>query len=486
MVKGKRSSRQGKRQGRIKHRKLHASGRDFGCVTAYGGLGLLHQFLHRTGARSAIEERVQVLDVHRGYGESDHLLHLTSAIYCGATCLDDLELLREDEAYKRLLNVSSVTSPCTMGDFLRRFRRSDINELKSALWSIQHQAWQELGKRQRRQATLDLDAKICAVYGKKKRGADYDHKRTFSYHPEMLSLAETGEWLDAVNRPGNRPSGEKAAYLLRRNLPRVKAHFDKVCVRGDTKYGRDDVLEVCRKHRVNVALCWQSCAALRDRAEALPSTQWSVLERDGTSKQASGGKARKRRLNVRRMKARKRGYKDKRLKQETVAEFPYLPASLRRTGVQPYRLIVIRKQIEVAEQTALFDQFEYRFILTDIPDLPPQQIVDLAYGRCNQENLIEQGKNGVGAFRMPTGDLLANEVWMLAAMFAHNLKSWLSLLALGADKLAWEWKRFRLHFVYIVATVARRSRQVLLQFDSRRAWTAPLINGLEALGAGVT
>ena len=39
---------------------------------------------------------------------------------------------------------------------------------------------------------------------------------------------------------------------------------------------------------------------------------------------------------------------------------------------------------------------------------------------------------------MPTGQLLANEVWMLMAMLGQCLKSWLCLLAVGIDKLSWE------------------------------------------------
>jgi len=486
MVKGKCGSRQGKRQGRIKHQKLHATASDFGDATAYGGLGLVHQLLHRTDAKSRIEDGVNVLQVQRGYGESDHLFHLVSAIYSGASCIQDLELFQQDEAYKRLLNVDSVTDPSTMGDFMRRFGRADINGYKAAIWSVQEHVWRKLRKGQRKHATLDLDAKICPVYGKRKRGADYSYKRTFSYHPEMLSLAETGEWLDGVNRPGNERSGDRAAYLLRRNLPRVTAHFGSVCVRGDSKYGRSDVLEVCHQYGANVVVCWQSCATLRRISEQLPARAWDLLSRDGDAAQENGVKRRRRRRNVRRMKARKRGYTDKKLKQEKVAEFAYTPCPLRGKIEKPYRMIVIRKQIEVAEKTALFDVYEYRYILTDLRKKPAADIVSFAYGRCNQENLIEQGKNGVSAFRMPTGDLLANEVWMITAMFAQNLKSWLSLLALGADKLGWEWKRFRLHFVYVLATVSRRARQLFVQFDRRCASTPQLLRGLNALGACVT
>ena len=68
--------------------------------------------------------------------------------------------------------------------------------------------------------------------------------------------------------------------------------------------------------------------------------------------------------------------------------------------------------------------------------------MNAAYGRNNPRSLIEQSKNALSAFRMPTGQLLANEVWMVMAMLAQCFKSWLCLLAVRIDKLSWEWKRF--------------------------------------------
>jgi hypothetical protein len=445
--------------------------------TSLGGLALLFGLLRKLRFAEAFSA-VRVLKIRQGYSEAHHLLHLLASLFVGGDRLEDVDRLRDSEAYHRLAGVEHVSHATTIGDFLRRFTRSHIKELRGAMWQMQELVWDRLPKPKRRQATLDLDSRICPVYGNKKRGADFSFKKVFSYHPEFLSLAETGEWLDGVNRPGNGSSGSSGARLLRANLKRVLAHFATVTVRGDTKFGRIDVLEVCRG-KARVCLGWASHGSLVAEADALPESSWSAFERPNRRR------SRSRRRNVRRLKARRRGYKDKKLKQEMVAEFPYLPAALRGKGIAPYRMIVVRKRILTRQKGALFDVYDHFFYLTDIPraEMTAEKIVRFANRRCNQENLIEQAKNGVGAFRMPTGNLLANDVFMLMALLAHNCKNWICLLGLGADKLTWEWKRFRMHFVYFTVRVIKRHRQLWIRTNSRWPDHDQIIAGMRRLAA---
>ena len=452
---------------------------------AYGGLTLVHQLARKVRFNMHIREHVNVLKIHQGYGESEHLYHLLSALFAGAGCVEDVGQLQNNEAYKKMVGVDQVTDPTTMGDFLRRFERKDLNGLKAAMWGMRREAWKKLSRRKRRRASLDLDSKICPIYGNKKEGADFSYQGSYGYHPEMLSLAETGEWLDAVNRSGNEVSGDKAAYLLRRNLPRVKGHFSSVCVRGDTKFGRGDVLKECARQGAYVCLGWPATAPLVGKVENLSEKVWSLFERKDLQRTAKI-KPRKKKRNLRRLKARKRGYKDKKLLKEWVTEFRYHPIYKKKPLAKAYRMIVIRKQIEVAGKTGLFDMYKYRFILADLPGRNLKELVRYAYGRSHQENLIEQGKNGVSAFRMPTGQLLANEVWMTVAMLAQNFKSYLCLLALGEDKLGWEWKRFRFSFVYFVARVTRAGRRIHLWLDPGHLYVNKIRTGLLLLGADYT
>jgi hypothetical protein len=79
-----------------------------------------------------------------------------------------------------------------------------------------------------------------------------------------------------------------------------------------------------------------------------------------------------------------------------VAEFDYQPVACKR----PYRVVVLRKNITVERgQLALFDEVRYFFHITNDRQLSAEQVVRQAGQRCNQENLIEQLKNGIRALR---------------------------------------------------------------------------------------
>ena len=98
-----------------------------------------------------------------------------------------------------------------------------------------------------------------------------------------------------------------------------------------------------------------------------------------------------------------KGYENKVLVGEDIAEIEYQPLKCSR----PYRLIIVRKNISVQKgEQVLFDEIRYFFYITNRVDYTAEQIVSLANGRCNQENVIEQLKNGVNAMRMPVDDLL--------------------------------------------------------------------------------
>src|SRR5580704_15403512 len=112
-----------------------------------------------------------------------------------------------------------------------------------------------------------------------------------------------------------------------------------------------------------------------------------------------------------------KGYLNKELVGESVAEFNYQPNKCGRS----YRLVVVRKNITVQKgETVLFEDIKYFFYITNHTAYSAEQIVALANGRCDQENVIEQLKNGVNAMRMPVDDLLSNWAYMVMSALAWN------------------------------------------------------------------
>jgi hypothetical protein len=80
----------------IRDQYLHyeLSGRSVG--TAYGGIGLVQQLVRHLGLAKAIDARLHLFKIHLPFHESDHVLNLAYNALCGGTCLEDLELRRQD------------------------------------------------------------------------------------------------------------------------------------------------------------------------------------------------------------------------------------------------------------------------------------------------------------------------------------------------------------------------------------------------------
>jgi hypothetical protein len=76
--------------------------------------------------------------------------------------------------------------------------------------------------------------------------------------------------------------------------------------------------------------------------------------------------------------------------------------------------VVVRKNVSVQKgETVLFEDIKYFFYITNHTAYSAEKIVALANGRCDQENVTEQLKNGVNAMRMPVDDLLSNWAYMV-------------------------------------------------------------------------
>jgi hypothetical protein len=117
---------------------------------------------------------------------------------------------------------------------------------------------------------------------------------------------------------------------------------------------------------------------------------------------------------------------------ESVAEFSYRPNKCGRS----YRLVVVRKNISVQKgEMVLLEDIKYFFYITNHTEYCAEQIVALANERCDQENVIEQLKNGVSAMRMPVDDLLSNWVYVVMSALAWNLKAGMDCLCPIANEV---------------------------------------------------
>jgi hypothetical protein len=100
--------------------------------------------------------------------------------------------------------------------------------------------------------------------------------------------------------------------------------------------------------------------------------------------------------------------------------------------------------------------------------------VGLANGRCDQENVIEQLKNGVNAMRMPVADLVSNWAYMVIAALAWNLKAWFGLLLpnreRGIELVKMEFRRFLNAVMLLPCQIVRTARKVVYRILGYNGW----------------
>ena len=395
-----------------------------GEATCFGGIAAVHRLVTKLGLVEAIDDELELLRVHLPYHESDHVLNMAYNVLCGGTRLEDIERLRHDVAYMNALGAELIPDPTTAGDFCRRFDAEDVVALMEAINAVRPQLWAGRGRELLGPiAYIDIDGTIAPTCGQHKAGMDISYKGIWGYAPLIVSLANTKEVLYLVNRPGNAPSHHGAAEWIDRAIDLVAPHAERVCLRGDTDFSLTAHFDRWAE-RVDFVFGMDCNAALRSRADALDESAWTRLHRDPRYQPQTAQKRRREPNHKQRIVA-ERGYLNIELNHEDVAEFDYQPGKCAR----PYRVVALRKNLpRPAANRYWSTRSATSSTSPPAPTSPPAEVVACANDRCDQENVIDQLKNGVNALRVPLYDLVSNWAYMVIAALAWNIKSWFAMM----------------------------------------------------------
>jgi hypothetical protein len=458
---------------------------------AHGGIGAFHLLARRIGLIEAIDEKLHLLKFHLPYHESDHVLNIAYNALCDGTCLQDLELRRQDEVYLDALGAQRIPDPTTAGDFCRRFQAANVHTLIDIFNRVRQRVWARQPATFFTLARIDMDGTLVETTGECKAGMGISYDGRWGYHPLVVSLANTGEVLSILNRSGNRPSHEGAAAEVDRAMGVCFAGgFQRVLLRGDTDFSQTRHLDRWSDDpRVQFVFGLDCTANRHFLADELPSMNWQPLQRPPRYDVQT--EPRTRPDNVKERLVREREFENIRLQSEDVAELPYRPTACRKT----FRLIVVRKNLTVERgELRLFDDYRYFFYLTNDQLRSAADIVFEANQRCNQENLHAQLKGGVRALTAPVDSLESNWAYMVMTALAWNLKAWWALWPTESpgrwqeqhrrDKetvLGMEFKTFVNAFLRLPCQIIRTSRRLIYRLLSWNPWQPLFFRTLEQL-----
>lgn len=451
-----------------------------------GGIGTIMQLIQKLDLRKEINQAIPLLKLHLPYDEADHVFNIVLNLLAGGTCLEHLELRRTDEAYLNAVGAERIPDPTTAGDFCRRFDQWNILQLMTAFNRVRQRVWKQQPDEFFDVATIEADGTMVETDGKRKEGIGMNYKKQWGYHPLVVTLANTGEPMYVVNRSGNRPSHEHASFYFDLAIAQCrKAGFRKMVLRGDTDFALTENFDRWDDEGVEFTFGIDAMPKLVGIADSLKKTAWRPLRR--RRKKSPIAARRRRRPNYKQEIVVEKGYRNKRLQGEQIAEFDYQPGKCSRS----YRVVVVRKHIEVTEgQLKLFNDTPYLFYITNASraSKSDRQTVFAANDRCDQENTISHLKS-CGALTAPLDNLTSNWAFMVIASLAWSLKIWSGLMIHPSGSAAnkkreqetkrrvarMEFSTFRQTLMQVPAQIIRRSRQLVYRLLSYRESMEPLL-----------
>jgi len=454
----------------------------------YGGMGAVQKLVKQLELDDAINNRVHLFKIHNPYFESDHVLNIAYNILCNGQCLEDIERLRNDDVYLDAVNATRIPDPTTAGDFCRRFDTWHVEQLQDAINEVRLKVWNQQEPGFFDEAIIDADGTIVPTTGECKEGMDISYKGIWGYHPLVVSLANTGEPLYLCNRSGSSKSSEQAAQYLDQAADLCRrGGFKKIRFRGDTDFSQTKYLDGWDDENSTFVFGMKAMPNLVEMAETLSKMAWDSLIRQ--PKYTVKTEPREKPANVKEQIVKEREYKNIRLQSEDVAEFEYCPVKCQKS----YRVVVLRKNLSIEKgEEVLFEDIRYFFYITNDHKASKAGIVREANARCNQENLIEQLKNGVHAMRVPVDGLLSNWAYMVMASLAWNLKAWyaLSLPTKGrwheqhkCEKrkvLRMEFKKFRNFFILLPCQIVKTGRKLVYRLLGWNEYLGVFFRAVEA------
>ena len=368
-------------------------------LTSFAGLVLFQAMFAALDLRARLRACFEHLGRRRDFGHARVLLQLVVHMLMGFRRLRDRDGYADDPLVCRVLGVSRLPDVATISRTLATADAKAVDRVRRLVGelALDRAVTEELPR-----VTLDFDGSVLDT----RRHAEgtavgYNPRRkgTRSYYPLFCTLSQLGMFVDMLHRAGNVHDSNGALDFVTRCIERVRRRLPRAILeaRLDSAFFHQNLLSVLEEHRVQyaVSLPFANYIGLRHLVESRErwvriDDRWSYFETTWRPKRWR----RKRRIIL--------------VRQRRVVQ---------RKG--PLQLDLF----EVVER-----KFEYKAIVTN-KQTHAANVLAFLNGRGCQEAILGEAKEHASLDYIPCRRRVANQLYSLAAMLAHNLGHELQLRA---------------------------------------------------------
>jgi len=184
---------------------------------------------------------------------------------------NDANALRRDPMFKMALDLSPIDRElCSQSTISRLENLPDVRALLRmgrAMVDLYCESFATVPKR----ITLDIDDTLDVVHGHQQLSLFNAHYDERCFLPIHVYDADSGHCVAVLLRPGKTPSGKEIRGHLRRLIRRIRLHWPqtRITIRGDSHYGRPEVMDWCDANDVGFILGLSGNSVLANQVEVI-------------------------------------------------------------------------------------------------------------------------------------------------------------------------------------------------------------------------
>ncbi len=446
------------------HRKTHALPSlrfEDQQLTSFSGLVIFQRLFEHLRLKNRLRGCFRHLGVGPIFGPASIVLLLVIHMLLGYRELRHLRYYQNDPLVCRLLGLKHLPDVATVSRALSTMDGNSVNALQELLRTMVLDRVRAL---ELRRLTLDFDGSVIGTcrsaegtavgFNKKKKGQR-------SYYPLFCTVAQTGQVFDVLHRSGNVHDSNGAQAFILHCIEQVQTALPGIIieVRMDSAFFSDTIVGALDQAGIEYTI-------------SVPFERFTQLKG--------------------RIEQRCRWY-------ELDAQCDYFETDWKpKSWTRRHRFIFVRQQAKIQQKTPvqldMFVPHEYGFsfkvVLTN-KRLSAVKAVAFHNGRGSQEGIFGELKSQNQMDYVPTRTWCGNQVYMLSAVFAHNLARELQMLTRAPERSTqqkrpalWEFEQLdtlRRRIIQRAGRLIRPKGKLTLSMAANEATENEMLQILEAI-----
>lgn len=368
-------------------------------LTSFSGLLIFQVLFKRLDLKQRLKKCFAHLKVSPIFGHHLMVMLLVVHLLLGYRRLRELDYYSDDPLVLRLMGLRKIPDVSTVSRTLAKMDAQGVENVRILSRTLVAEGLQ---RERFPRLTLDFDGSVQSTKGHAEGtavGFNKAKKGARSYYPLFCTVAQTGQFFDVHHRPGNVHDSNGAAQFMMSCFQNIKSQLNGTIIesRMDSAFFNKDILSMLGGNHVKftASVPFERFPQLKHMIEK--RKRWNKID----------------------------------------AQWSYFETQWKpKSWDTSFRFVFIRKKNKKQHkgplQLHLFEprdfNYDYKVIVTNKSE-SAKSVVLFHNGRGSQEAVFGDAKNDAALDMVPCRRLVANRVFTLTSMIAHNLSREIQMLA---------------------------------------------------------